>query len=332
MVRLITAILLAPAICAAQPISHRERGPFEMPESRAIPEQEIAAKLQQDPNNISLLLSMGSMKMADAGPLRDEDERAATLDEAQSYYARVVSLDPQNAKALYSLGVIGWMRVFPALRTARAQLAMDPETPGPLRDRDLRAVLNGKYASALNNSVVDLERVLAIDPGNNDSMAYLNLVYRAKADLEDTAEAARADSVMADHWVQKALETAQERAASGAPVNRTFVQAPPPPFPGTPTRIRVGSNVQAANLVHQVDPVYPPLALKARIQGTVRFDAVIAKDGTMVKLQVLSGHPLLVQPALEAVKQWLYKPTLLNGEPVEVITTIDVNMVLPSGN
>ena len=135
----------------------------------------------------------------------------------------------------------------------------------------------------------------------------------------------------ADRWVQKALETAQGKAASGVPVNQSFAQAPPP-VPGTPPRIRVGSNVQAANLIHQVEPVYPPLALKARIQGTVRFNAVIGKDGTITNLQVLSGHPLLVQAALEAVKQWLYKPTLLNGEPVEVITTIDVNMTLPPGN
>ena len=131
MVRLIIAFLFTAAVCAAQSRPHRERGPFEIPESRAIPEQGVAAKLQQDPTNISLLLDMGFMKMADAGPLRDEDERAATLDEAQSYYDRVVSLDSQNTKALYSLGVIGWMRVFPALRTARAELAMDPETPGP---------------------------------------------------------------------------------------------------------------------------------------------------------------------------------------------------------
>jgi protein TonB len=86
--------------------------------------------------------------------------------------------------------------------------------------------------------------------------------------------------------------------------------------------------VQAANLIRQVKPSYPPLAKQARIQGTVRFNAVIAKDGTIQNLTVASGHPMLVASAMEAVKQWLYKPTLLNGEPVEVITTIDVNFTL----
>jgi protein TonB len=103
---------------------------------------------------------------------------------------------------------------------------------------------------------------------------------------------------------------------------------PPPPKPATPKSIRVGGNVQQANLIRQVKPVYPPLAKAARVQGTVKFEAVIAKDGTIQNLHVVSGPPLLVNAALEAVKQWQYKPTLLNGEPVEVITTIDVNFTL----
>jgi protein TonB len=102
----------------------------------------------------------------------------------------------------------------------------------------------------------------------------------------------------------------------------------PPPPKETPKRIRVGGQVQQARLVNQPKPVYPALARQARIQGTVRLQAVIAKDGSVVELQVLSGHPLLVQSALDAVRQWKYQPTLLNGEPVEVVTTIDVNFVL----
>jgi protein TonB len=86
--------------------------------------------------------------------------------------------------------------------------------------------------------------------------------------------------------------------------------------------------VQQANLIRQVRPQYPPLAKAARVQGTVKFEAIIAKDGTIQNLKVVSGPPLLVNAALEAVKQWQYKPTLLNGEPVEVITTIDVNFTL----
>ena len=110
--------------------------------------------------------------------------------------------------------------------------------------------------------------------------------------------------------------------------------APPPPPPpveqkkATVQRIRVGGQVQQANLIRQPKPIYPPLAKQARIQGVVRFNAIIGKDGTIQNLQLMSGHPLLVPAAEEAVKQWLYKPTLLNGEPVEVATVIDVNFTL----
>jgi protein TonB len=99
--------------------------------------------------------------------------------------------------------------------------------------------------------------------------------------------------------------------------------APPPPRPSQ-TRIRQGGAVQAAMLVNRVQPQYPPLARQTRISGTVRLHAIISKDGSVQQLEVLSGHPLLVQAALDAVRQWKYRPTTLNGEPVEVDTTIDV--------
>jgi periplasmic protein TonB len=106
---------------------------------------------------------------------------------------------------------------------------------------------------------------------------------------------------------------------------------PPPPVkaaPTTPKRITIGGNVQQAKLVRQPKPVYPPLAKQARISGVVHLAAIISKDGTIQDLKVISGHPLLIPSALEAVKQWVYQPTLLNGEPVEVSTQIDVNFTL----
>jgi protein TonB len=108
---------------------------------------------------------------------------------------------------------------------------------------------------------------------------------------------------------------------------------PPPPPPPVKVaeklkRITIGGNVQQAKLVRQPKPVYPPLAKQARISGVVHLAAVISKDGTIQDLKVISGHPLLIPSALEAVKQWVYQPTLLNGEPVEVSTQIDVNFTL----
>ena len=97
-----------------------------------------------------------------------------------------------------------------------------------------------------------------------------------------------------------------------------------PPPKASLKRVTVGGNVQAARLINKVQPLYPPLARQTRISGTVKLHAIIGKDGTVQRLEVQSGHPLLVQAAQDAVRQWRYQPTLLNGEPVEVDTEIDV--------
>jgi protein TonB len=103
---------------------------------------------------------------------------------------------------------------------------------------------------------------------------------------------------------------------------------PSPPKSSGPTRIKQGGIVTAASILSQTRPVYPTLARQARIQGNVVLHAIIDKDGKVAQLEVMSGHPLLVQAALDAVKQWRYKPTLLNGDPVEVDTTITVTFTM----
>jgi protein TonB len=109
--------------------------------------------------------------------------------------------------------------------------------------------------------------------------------------------------------------------------------APQPPVakaapPAVVPRLKIGGNVLQGKLVYGPKPVYPPLALRARIEGTVQFTAVVGRDGTVQSLTLVSGHPLLAQAALEAVRQWRYAPTLLNGEPVEVISPIVVEFSL----
>ena len=103
------------------------------------------------------------------------------------------------------------------------------------------------------------------------------------------------------------------------------------PKVATPQRVRVSQGVSQGLLIHQVKPAYPPLARQARIAGSVVLQAVIAKDGTIQNLHVVSGHPMLAPAAVDAVKQWRYKPYFLNGEPVEVETQITVNFTLAGG-
>jgi protein TonB len=96
-------------------------------------------------------------------------------------------------------------------------------------------------------------------------------------------------------------------------------------------RVRVSQGVTQGLLVRKIQPVYPPLARQARIQGSVLLQAEISKDGSIQNLRLISGHPMLAPSAIEAVKQWKYRPYILNGEPVEVETQITVNFTLSGG-
>jgi protein TonB len=98
-----------------------------------------------------------------------------------------------------------------------------------------------------------------------------------------------------------------------------------------PHRVLVSQGVTQGMVLHRVQPSYPPLARQARIQGSVVLQAEIGKDGSIQNLHLISGHPMLAPSAIEAVKQWRYKPYILNREPVEVETTITVNFMLAGG-
>ncbi len=113
----------------------------------------------------------------------------------------------------------------------------------------------------------------------------------------------------------------------GGIIGGTGSNLPPPPKP-TQQRIRVGGNVQSAKMIRQVQPIYPQIAKTAHVQGTVLLHAIISKDGSVQELQYVSGPPLLMKAAMDAVREWRYQPTLLNGEPVEVETTISVIFTL----
>jgi protein TonB len=134
------------------------------------------------------------------------------------------------------------------------------------------------------------------------------------------------------------LATSQPGFAQSAATLLTNL-APPPPKPtpasqpaatpqSPPAPVRISQGVLAAKLIRKLVPMYPPLARQARVQGTVRLLGTVDRDGSIQHLQVLSGHPLLVEAALAAVRQWVYRPTLLNGEPVQVLAPIDVTFTL----
>jgi tetratricopeptide (TPR) repeat protein len=294
-------------------------------------EIEFRRVLELDANNTTALASLASLTYHAAATLTGE-EKIRKLDEAMDWYKRLVAVDPTNKEASYSMGVIAWAKWYPALMTARASVGMKPEDPGPLPE-PVRGELKAKYSSLIEEGIANLDRALVLDPNYADAMAYLNLLIRERADLLDTKEQYATDIAVADAWVQKNLDTKKASAQSG------LAAAPPPPPPpppagggggegAAPTRIRVGGIIQQANLIKKVDPLYPPLAAQAQISGQVRFSVIIGKDGNMQNIQLISGHPLLVAAAKDAVSRYIYKPTLLNGNPVEVITQVDVNFSL----
>lgn len=272
---------------------------------------EFKHALELDPGNLTALLSLGTLCLRESGAADQPD--IAKLDEARAWYLKVLNEDPRNKNALYTIGVIDWRKVNPALASARVTLGMKPEDSGPL-DPKVRSALKAQYGPVNDEGISSIHKALEVDPGFEEAMSYLNLLLRQRAELADSPAESQKDIAEADQSIQKMVDL---RASKGQPGGMT------------PNRMRVTGNVQAARLLTKVDPKYPQLALQAKVQGTIRFTATIGKDGKVVNLQLISGHPLLVAAAREAAEKWTYQPTTINGQPVDVVTTIDVNFTLP---
>jgi TonB family protein len=182
----------------------------------------------------------------------------------------------------------------------------------------VRADLTARYGPVIESGLRALDKALEINPQYDDAMAYMNLLIRERADLRDTAVECQRDVAIADEWVTKALATkkakAEQRSLDSQMAN------PPPPAEAVSQRIRVVS----VEPIHNVPLLYPELAKQARIQGVVRLKIVIDRRGRVSDIKVISGHPLLIQAAIDSVKQRGYRPTLLNGQPVEVETEVSV--------
>jgi TonB family protein len=301
-------------------------------------ERGFLAVLDLDPRNVTALDSLASLKYLESQGAQALEDKLNLLNDARGYYLRVLEADPGKKEAHYSLGVIAWASWYPVWIAARENLGMRPETPGPIEDAAVRADLRSRSETTLRDGIDHLNKALALDPRYDDAMAYLNLLIREYADLADSRSGYEEMKAEADVWVQNALDTRREKAEQSAraaaleTAGGASAAAPPPESAAEqaspPVRITVGGNVMESQLTSRTPPNYPPQARQAGIQGTVRLRAVIAKDGSVKTLKLESGHPLLVDAAFEAVQQWKYLPTLLNGEPIEVVTTIDVHFVL----
>jgi len=138
---------------------------------------------------------------------------------AEEWNKKVIAANPNNKEAYYTLGVIAWTRFVPSWREARSSQGLRPEDPGPLKepktkkDPDIKSDLKAKFWQPLTDGIEDEKKALQIDPDYENAMAYMNLLLRYRADLQDTKEQYLADAKEADQWVQKALETTKKKAA-----------------------------------------------------------------------------------------------------------------------
>jgi TonB family protein len=271
---------------------------------------EFVRVLDVDDKNTVAMTSLGSLYL-----------NQKKWDEAQRWFETLVAVDPNNADAYYTLGFIAWSKWYPAYGAARARLGMKQEDPGPIPDIAVRQDLKSQYGPVIDAGLQALQKALQIKPQFSDAMAYMNLLIRERADLRDTPAEYQRDTAAADEWVRKALAAKKPQAEPQMPQTQSA--------PGAPQRIRIGGSVQESKLVNHVAPVYPPAAAQIRLAGVVHLDVIIGNTGRVSNVTVIGGHPLLVPAALEAVKQWVYQPTLLNGIPVEVVTQVDVYFPLP---
>ena len=161
--------------------------------------------LEQDPKNSVAIASVASLYL-----------NQKKWDEAQQWYEKLTAVDPTNADADYSLGFVAWSKWYPAYGTARANLGMRQEDPGPIKDKKVREELKAQYASVIDGGLKALDKALQINPDYDDAMAYENLLIRERADLTDNKEEYAQQIKVADDWVQKALATKKRKAEQKA--------------------------------------------------------------------------------------------------------------------
>jgi Tfp pilus assembly protein PilF len=128
-------------------------------------------------------------------------------DDAEQWYKKATELNPKNKEGFYTLGVIAWTRWYKPWAEARAKLGMKPEDPGPIKDKKVRDALKTQYLPVISAGLDNLQKALEIDKEYDDAMAYVNLLIRERADLDDSADEYKKDVETADNWVQKAMQT-----------------------------------------------------------------------------------------------------------------------------
>ncbi len=268
--------------------------------------------------------------------------------EAHEWALKAIQADSSNKTAYYTAGFVDWAMTYPDYAAARRTAGMKNTDNGNIPDPALRQSIREKHLAQVEDGFRMLQIALQLDPGDSSAMAYMNLLDRIQAGLADTPEQAAEYIAKADSWVGQAVAAKRKAAQSSGPakpldtngpIPAPFPSAPPPPPPPPPPSgwqgapradgtVTVPERVQGAKLISAPLPIYPPEARNAGVSGNVLLNITVARDGSVASADAVKGDPILATAAIQAVKQWKYEPTLLNGEPVQVTTEVSVNFTL----
>jgi tetratricopeptide (TPR) repeat protein len=163
--------------------------------------EQFEAVLEQQPENELAMASIASLGF-----------NQKNFDEAETWYKRLTLVNPKNKEAFYTMGVIAWTRALQPIMDARQKLGMKPDDPAPIKDDVVRQEVRAKVLTVVQGGMDNLEHALAVDAEYDDAMAYMNLLWRQKADLEDSPEEARADLAKANEWFLKVINIRKAKA------------------------------------------------------------------------------------------------------------------------
>ena len=274
------------------------------------------------------------------------DLNTKQFEAARGWALKAIQADSKDANAYYTLGFIDWCVTYPDYGKARQAAGMKQSDPGIIPDPSLRQQVKAQHAAHLEDGFRVLQVAIQLDPDFSDAMAYINLLYRIQAAISDTESQSKEYVARADSWVTQALDAKRRNAQKPRPavgpmdidgpmldpVIAPPPPPPPPPPPGigqarmeAPAALRIGGEDLQQKLLKQVSPLYPE-GVAAGTSGTVRMGVTVARDGKVRDIVVMNApSPDLAKAAMVAVSQWVFKPTLLNGDPVEVVSTVEVN-------
>ncbi len=187
----------------------------DSPENKALAqkaEDQFKVVLEKDPKNKLAIESIASMRYNQANAFTSLEDKLRVMDDAKTWYGKLIEVDPNNAKAYYSLGVIAWSKWYPQYKQAREKAGMKQEDPGPIKDKKIREELKANYSDLVAEGIKNLDMAVDKDKEYDDAMAYLNLLIRERADLAENPDDYKKDIATADNWVQKALEAKKIKA------------------------------------------------------------------------------------------------------------------------